>query len=423
MKNNKVFDYVIIGTGIMSSVAYKTLMNKNYDIKVININNLPGLQNEKQNKFNFKKGTMFYGKGGTSNIWSSTYDLYPKNYLPIFLDKILSNENISSVRNILNYFQVPLHEIQIINADKKNYFMNDVDGVEVNFAIRNKEFFNFYKVFNKKDIWDVDLNNLEIDHYEQQIKDQLSNEKIYYKTLLLTAGGIGNSFLINKYFKNKNNGKNYMNHLKFSPLVFETSKRLRIRRVIGRNKLNDYEIIPTYFIKDEDEKLLHSYRIYTSLRTEVEKNCNYSSLIIDKLFRKIGFSKYFKVLVYTDMKPRKNYLKFTNNEIILNSTEDTTIENISNFISAVHCDLKEHPNVKKVVNKVNYAINEGSHHIGTTIMGEHPDNSVVDLNSNLYGYENIKVFGTSVLPQAGSGHPTLTAMILTILELEKNSND
>ena len=241
--------------------------------------------------------------------------------------------------------------------------------------------------------------------------------------MLLTAGGIGNSFLINKYFKNKNNGKNYMNHLKFSPLVFETSKRLRIRRVIGRNKLNDYEIIPTYFIKDEDEKLLHSYRIYTSLRTEVEKNCNYSSLIIDKLFRKIGFSKYFKVLVYTDMKPRKNYLKFTNNEIILNSTEDTTIENISNFISAVHCDLKEHPNVKKVVNKVNYAINEGSHHIGTTIMGEHPDNSVVDLNSNLYGYENIKVFGTSVLPQAGSGHPTLTAMILTILELEKNSND
>ena len=198
MKNNKVFDYVIIGTGIMSSVAYKTLMNKNYDIKVININNLPGLQNEKQNKFNFKKGTMFYGTGGTSNIWSSTYDLYPKNYLPIFLDKILSNENISSVRNILNYFQVPIHEIQNINADKKNYFMNDVDGVEVNFAIRNKEFFNFYKVFNKKDIWDVDLNNLEIDHYEQQIKDQLSNEKIYYKTLLLTAGGIGNSFLINK---------------------------------------------------------------------------------------------------------------------------------------------------------------------------------------------------------------------------------
>jgi len=54
MKNNKVFDYVIIGTGIMSSVAYKTLLNKNYSIKVININNLPGLQNEKQNKFNFK---------------------------------------------------------------------------------------------------------------------------------------------------------------------------------------------------------------------------------------------------------------------------------------------------------------------------------------------------------------------------------
>ena len=56
-------------------------------------------------------------------------------------------------------------------------------------------------------------------------------------------------------------------------------------------------------------------------------------------------------------------------------------------------------------------------------MGEHANNSVVDSNSNLYGYNNIKVFGTSVLPKAGSGHPTLAAMILTILELEKNLND
>lgn len=424
MKNNKVFDYVIIGTGILSSVAYKTLLDKNYDIKVVNIEKLPDLQNENKNKFNFKEGTIFYGKGGTSNIWSSTYDFYPKNYLPLFLDKILSNENIRSAQNILSYFQVPLNEIQNINADKKEYFMSVVDGVEVNFAIRNKELFNFYEVFNKKDIWDIDLKNLEIDHYEQKIVDKLSNEKIYYKNLILTAGGVGNPFLINKYFKNnKNNGNNYMNHLKFSPLVFETSKRLRISKVIGTKKLRDYEIIPTYFIKNEDEELLHSYRIYTSLRTEVEKNSNYLSLIIDKLLRKLGFSKYFKILVYTDMMPGKNYLKFTNNEIILNSTLDTTIENISDFISAIQCDLRKHPNVKKVVNKVNYEINEGSHHIGTTTMGEHADNSVVDLNSNLYGYNNIKVFGTSVLPKAGSGHPTLAAMILTILELEKNLND
>lgn len=424
MKNNKVFDYVIIGTGIISSVAYKTLLNRNYNIKVINIDKLPGLQNEKDNKFDFKKGTMFYGKGGTSNIWSSTYDLYPNNYLPLFLSKILSNENMRLVENILKYFQVPFNEIQNVSAGKKDYFMSDINDVEVNFAIRNKELFNFYEVFKKKDIWDVDLNNIKIDHSEQKIEDQISNQKIYYKTLLLAAGGIGNSFLINKYFKNnKNNGKNYMNHLKFSPLVFETSKRLRINRVTGINKLGNYEIIPTYFIKDEDEKLLHSYRIYTSLRTELEKNINYLYLIIDKIFRKLGFSKYFKILVYTDMKPGKNYLEFTGDEIILNTTEDTTIENISDSINAINCNLRKHPKVKKIVNKVNFEINEGSHHIGTTIMGEHADNSVVDLNSDLYGYKNIKVFGTSVLPRAGSGHPTLTAMVLTILELEKNSND
>ncbi len=422
MKNNKNFDYVIIGTGIMSSVAYKTLLDKNYDIKVININKLPNLKNKKQNKFDFKKGTIFYGKGGTSNVWSSTYDLYPKNYLPIFLSKILSYEKNSSVESILKYFQVPFNKIQNVNANKKDCFMNNIDGLEVNFAIRNKELFNFYKVFDKKDIWDVDLNNIKINHFEQTIEDKKSGEKIYYKTLILTAGGIGNSFLINQYFKNnKNNGKNYMNHLKFSPLVFETNKRLKINNVTGTNKMKNYEIIPTYLIKDENEQLLHSYRIYTSLRTEVNENCNYFSLIIDKIFRKLGFSKYFKVLVYTDMKSGENYLEFTDDKIILNTTEDTTIEKISNSVKSINFHLEQHPNVKNIINKINVQINEGSHHIGTTIMGEHAENSVVDLNSDLYGYKNIKVFGTSVLPRSGSGHPTLTAMILTILELEKTS--
>ena len=424
MENNKHFDYIIVGTGIMSALAYKKILDSKRTVKIINLHGLPDLQNNKNNKFNFKRGTIYYGLGGTSNIWSSTYDFYPKGYLPPNVEEKLSNENLKSVETILKYFNVPIVELQNISTNRESFFMKNIGSSNVNYAIRNKNLFNFSKIFKAQDLINLHIHDFNIDNSEKTIENLLSNEKFSYETLLLAAGGIGNPFLINKYFsKNKNNGKNYMNHLKFSPLIFETKKLLRIKTVTGTNNLKNFEIIPTYLIKNDEENLLHSFRIYTTLRTATNNKVSFVNLIFDKILRKFGFSKYYKILIYTDMKPATNTLEFEDETVILNTSEDSTMQNILKSIDQIKNLLKENPKIHKIFEKNNYVINEGSHHIGTTIMGESQDQSVVNKSLELHGSNNVKVIGTSVLPLAGSGHPTLTAMILTILELDEEIND
>ena len=54
---DKFFEYVVIGTGILGSISYKVLTDKKFSTKVINVEDLPNLQNHKDNKF-IKPKTM-----------------------------------------------------------------------------------------------------------------------------------------------------------------------------------------------------------------------------------------------------------------------------------------------------------------------------------------------------------------------------
>lgn len=417
--SDKVFDYVVVGTGILSAVSYKTLTDKKLSTKVINVEGLPKLQNHKDNKFNFEKNTIFYGLGGTSNIWASTYDFYPKAYNLPYLDKLYTEKNLKLVESTLKFFNVPIAELQNKHFKDKSYFFVNIPKQNINLAIRNRKLFKFKDIFNKMDLININFKNLKIDPINKLIQDKYSNKVIRYKKIILAAGGIGNPFLIDKYFtKNKSNGKNYMNHLKFSPLVFETKKYLRTNKVTGLKKNKDFEFIPTYLVKNSSKGLIHSFRIYVALRSDVYPKSNPLIKAIDKIIRKFGYSKFFKILIYTDMKPATNFLQFENDNIILNTSLDSTMNLVVSSISDIHDLLKSHLKIKNVFNKKDYIIREGSHHMGTTIMGKNSDEAVVDQNLNLFGFKDVKVVGTSSLPLAGSGHPTLTSMIVAILELK-----
>lgn len=418
---DKFFEYVVIGTGILGSISYKVLTDKKFSTKVINVEDLPNLQNHKDNKFNFEKNTIFYGLGGTSNIWASTYDFYPKTYDLSYIDKLYTEKNFKSVESTLKFFNVPIAELQKNHFEDKSYFLSDVPKQNINLAIRNRELFKFEDIFNKIDLLNISLKNLKIDPINKVIQDKYSNKVIRYNKIILAAGGIGNPFLIDRYFtKNKNNGKNYMNHLKFSPLVFETNKFIKTSKVTGLRRTKDFELFPTYQVENNSEGLIHSFRIYTALRSDVHPKSKTLIKVIDKIIRKFGFSKFFKVLVYTDMKPATNFLKFDNDNIILNTSKDSTMNLIVSSISDIHHLLESHLKIKNVFINTDYVVREGSHHIGTTIMGKNADEAVVDENLNLFGFKEVKVIGTSTLPAAGSGHPTLTAMILAILKLKSD---
>jgi choline dehydrogenase-like flavoprotein len=54
------------------------------------------------------------------------------------------------------------------------------------------------------------------------------------------------------------------------------------------------------------------------------------------------------------------------------------------------------------------------HHMGTTRMGDDPQNSVVDRNCKVHGLANLFIAGSSVFPTSGTAGPTLTIVALAI---------
>ena len=118
------------------------------------------------------------------------------------------------------------------------------------------------------------------------------------------------------------------------------------------------------------------------------------------MLRKFGFSKYFKVLIYSDMKQSVNFLEFGENSISLNSRNDRTIEDLEKTIEELKLQISKNKYIKTVLLKDDFEISEGSH-IGSTTMGSNNQNSVVDLNLNLHHNDGFKIVGTSVLPCPG----------------------
>lgn len=58
-------------------------------------------------------------------------------------------------------------------------------------------------------------------------------------------------------------------------------------------------------------------------------------------------------------------------------------------------------------------LKDNSHHIGSTGMGGSPEDAVVDSDLRVFGFSNLWIVGTSVLPTGSHANPTLTAFALT----------
>ncbi len=424
MTKLKEYDYAIIGSGILGSVCYKFLKQSGKTVKVIDLTDLPNLSNSKNNIFDFKEGTVFYGTGGTSKVWSSTYDLYPKNIFPKEIEDKLQVENIVKFCNFLEYFGIPLRELLNQNKINKKFYSFE-NNFEINLTIRNNKNFKFESVFEIDDLQKLSIHNFTLDTKSKIITNSSTGTSEKYNKIIFAAGGLGNSYLINLYFnKYENaNGKNYTNHLKFVPIIFETKKYQRINKILNQRKKNNHVMFPSYLLSDKKNGLIHSFRIYNSSIKQIKSDVSYRTLLFERILRKFGFSKYFKVLIYSDMKQSVNFLEFTKNSITLNSSNDRTIEDLQQTIEKLKLQISKNKHVKKALLKDNFEISEGSHHIGLTSMGSNNQNSVVDLNLNLHHDDGFKIVGTSVLPCPASGHPTLTSVLLALLSLENDIND
>ena len=63
---------------------------------------------------------------------------------------------------------------------------------------------------------------------------------------------------------------------------------------------------------------------------------------------------------------------------------------------------------------VSYAVNTGSHHIGTARMSADPTRGVVDQNLKVHSVANLYIGGSAVFPTSGANPPTLTIVALAL---------
>lgn len=64
--------------------------------------------------------------------------------------------------------------------------------------------------------------------------------------------------------------------------------------------------------------------------------------------------------------------------------------------------------------RVDYAVNTGSHHLGTARMSADPTRGVVDRNLKVHSVTNLYVGGSAVFPTSGANPPTLTIVALAL---------
>ncbi len=63
---------------------------------------------------------------------------------------------------------------------------------------------------------------------------------------------------------------------------------------------------------------------------------------------------------------------------------------------------------------LDYAVNTGSHHIGTARMSASPRQGVVDADCKVHSIANLYVAGSAVFPTSGANPPTLTIVTLAL---------
>ncbi len=63
---------------------------------------------------------------------------------------------------------------------------------------------------------------------------------------------------------------------------------------------------------------------------------------------------------------------------------------------------------------LHYAVNTGSHHIGTARMSASPRQGVVDADCKVHSVANLYVGGSAVFPTSGANTPTLTIVTLAL---------
>lgn len=429
---NKIYDYIIIGSGPAAITLYKKLIFKSKIKKNILIIEEGDFYKHKYKKvfsknLKIKLKSRSFSVGGTTNIWSNV-----SSYFEDFEMKQRWDKNTNNLWPIKQ--NVLLKEYKKLNKEYK-FFFNKLKKKKLNIPFEIRPFvasvkpLNFRSLINFKEI-DLLYNcKIEsIDETQNFVKAYSRNNKfkLNAKKIIICCGGIESVNLIlnslsQKKLKNIKNkkyvGKFFMDHPKFS-LGYLKYPKTEIIKKLELKKSRNLVYFQGVSLRKElqfKNKLLNSYVRFEKSNSKIVKFLEILNIPILKKY--LEKKSIFRVRLFCEMIPDVNNsieLKKgkTHINLKLNKIDYKTIELLSNnikFFFSKKPDQEDKFNLKNINNR----IEDASHHMGGLRFDQKNNSSIVDENLKINGLKNIYVCSSALFPTSGSVNPTMTICALS----------
>ena len=428
---NKLYDFIIIGSGPAAITLYKKIIStKKNKPKILIIEEGDYL------KKNYKKVISKYLKidlksraftvGGTSSIWSNISSYFEEFEMTSRWKKKQSNLWPIDHKSLFK-------EYTKLNK-RYQFFFNKFKKKKINIPFEIRPFIATTKPINFKqfiNIKEIDLiYNCKINSIDENKKVATAyplDNKLRFnaKKIIVCCGGIESVKLIQNSLYQKKLidlkskhliGKYFMDHPKFDLGYLEYPKFDLINRLelTKKNDLITYYGISLKKNIQEKKNLLNSYVRFEKPNIKISRFLDTFNIpIIKDIFRR---KKIVRVKLFCEMMPN------INNSIILKKNKTLVLlqpsqidyktikllaNQIKNFFS-FKPKKERNFNVKNLINRAKGA----SHHMGGLRYDPNRDLSVVDKNLKIIGLKKVYVCSSAIFPTSGSVNPTMTVCAL-----------
>ena len=429
--NNKLYDFIIIGSGPAAVTLYKKIISKKNKPKILI------LEEGDLFKRNYKKVISKYLKinlksraftvGGTSSVWSNISSYFEEFEMKSRWGKKQLNLWPLSNKSLLKEYK---------NLDKKyQFFFNKFKKQKIDAPFEIRPFFATTKAINFKEF--LNFNEIDliyncritsIDESKKVATAYSADKKLKFnaKKIIICCGGIESVKLIQnslkikklKNIKNKNLiGKFFMDHPKFN-LGYLKYPRTDIINKIELTKIDNQISYCGISLKKNiqtKKQLLNTY-------VRFEKSNNKISRILDKfdipIIRNIFKSeKNYRVRLFCEMMPNiNNFIISRKNKTLVvlkpSQIDYKTIKLLTNkvkYFFSFKPEKETNFNFKNIINK----FEDASHHMGGLRFDPNKNLSVVDKNLKIIGLKKIYVCSSAIFPTSGSVNPTMTVCALS----------
>ena len=430
--NNKLYDFIIIGSGPAAITLYKKILSKKKNKPKILI-----LEEGDYEKKNYKKVISKYLKidlksraftvGGTSTIWSNISSYFEDFEMKSRWKKKQSNLWPLDHKSLLK-------EYKKLNK-KYQFFFNKFKKKKINIPFEVRPFIATTNPINFKQF--ININEIDL-IYNCKIKSIDENKKVATaypvdsklkfnaKKIVVCCGGIESVKLIQnslsqrklRDLKNKNLiGKYFMDHPKFDLGYLKYPKVDIIKQIelTKKNNLITYYGISLKRSIQKKKNLLNSYVRFEKPNIKISRFLDTFNIpIIKDIFKS---KKIVRVKLFCEMMPNVNNSissKKNNTSVILKPsvTDYKTIEFLANkikFFFSFKPENERNFNFNNLINRAKGA----SHHMGGLRFDPNKNLSVVDKNLKIIGLKKIYVCSSAIFPTSGSVNPTMTLCALS----------